>query len=462
MKVRKTTSMRPRKHIWLILALLAAFAGALAAAVEPARAAGPGKVYVIDVHGMVWSGMAQFVDSKLDDAAQHGASAVILDVDSPGGYLASAVDIKKAIISHDRDFPIVGYSHSMAASSAALITLSCKYIAMAPGATLGTAQPHPSLAGGEPDPEELSWARAEFRSTAVFRGRNPNIAVAWVTSPDAIPALGIKPGDILSMDDSQAQKYGFCDIVANDYPDILAFLHLSGAEIVPEHMGFWEEAALWISDPWVTVILLGLGMALVIIEMLTLHSWGLAGVIGGVFVGVVLLAHVATGASWLGIIVLLAGLGLLLFETHLFPGHGIAAFAGLVCIFLGIFWALGGSQGNALFPTLMSVLVTLGIIIAFFIYLPKSPVWRVLGQHMQQKATLGYVATSDFTGYLGQRGVAVTLLRPSGSADIDGMRLNVVTEGAFLPAGTPVEVVKVQGNRIVVREVQVAPAPSGA
>lgn len=430
---------------------------------SPVWAAGPGKVYVIDVHGMVWSGMAQFVQSKLDDAAQHGAAAVILDVDSPGGYLAAAVDIKKAIISHDRDFPTVGYSHSMAASSAALITLSCKYIAMAPGATLGTAQPHPSLAGGEPDPEELSWARAEFRSTAEFRGRNPNIAVAWVTAPDAIPALGIKPGDILSMDVAQAQKYGYCDVVANDYPDILAFLHLSGAEIVPEHRDFWEEAALWITDPWVTVILLGLGMALVIIEMLTLHSWGLAGVIGGVVVGLVLIAHIIAGtASWLGIIVLLAGIGLLLFETHLFPGHGLAALAGLVCIFLGIFWALGGSQGNALFPTLMSILVTLGIIIAFFIYLPKSPVWRVLGQNMQQKAALGYVATSDFTGYLGQRGVAVTLLRPSGSADIEGMRLNVVTEGAFLPAGTAVEVVKVQGNRIVVREVVGAPAPSGA
>lgn len=452
--------MRLQRTIWLILAFLVACA---AFAPAPAKAAGQGKVYVIDVHGMVWQGMAQFVKSKLDEAAKNGASAVILDVDSPGGYLAAAVDIKTAIISHDRDFPTVGYSHSMAASSAALITLSCKYIAMAPGATLGTAQPHPNIGGGEPDPEELSWARAEFRSTAEFRGRNPNIAVAWVTAPAAIPALGIKPGDILSMTVPEAQKYGYCDVVANDYPDILAYLHLSGAEIVPEHLDFWTEAALWISDPWVTIILLGLGMALVILEMLTLHSWGLAGVIGGVVVGTVLIAHIVVGtASWLGIILLLAGIGLLLFETHVLPGHGLAALAGLVCIFLGLFWALGGSQGNALLPTLMSILVTLGIIITFFIYLPRSRVWRVLGQNMQQKAALGYVSSSDYTGYLGQRGVAVTLLRPSGSADIEGMRLNVVTEGAFLPAGTAVEVVKVQGNRIVVREVQGTPAQTGA
>jgi membrane-bound serine protease (ClpP class) len=457
--------MRSRRNIWLILAFLALVLSAFAPMAS--RAAGPPKVYVIDVHGMVWPGQAQFVENALNEAAQNGASAVILDVDSPGGYLAAAVDIKKAIISHDHDFPTVGYSHSMAASSAALITLSCKYIAMAPTATLGTAQPHPDLSGGEPDPEELSYARAVFRSTAEFRGRNPNIAMAWVTSPDAIPSLGVKPGDILSMDVPQAQKNGFCDLVANDYPDILAFLHLSGAEIVPEHLDFWHEAAIWIADPWVTILLLGLGMALVIIELLTLHSWGIAGVTGGVVVGIVLLAHIVAGtASWLGIILLLAGIGLLLFETHLLPGHGLAALAGLVCIFLGIFWALGGSQGNALFPTLMSIIVTLGIIISFFIYLPRSRVWRILGQNMQQKAALGYVATSDFTGYLGQRGIAVTLLRPSGSADVEGMRLNVVTEGAFLPAGTPVEVVKVQGNRIVVRETQGASSktetPSGA
>src|SRR5579862_9799492 len=187
--------MRSRRNNWLILAFVAMAVSAFAA--PPTYAAGQPKVYVIDVHGMVWPGQAQFVESALNDAAQNGASAVILDVDSPGGYLAAAADIKKAVISHDRDFPTVGYSHSMAASSAALVALSCKYIAMAPGSTLGTAQPHPDLSGGEPTPEELSYARALFRSTAEYRGRNPNIATAWVTSPDAIPTLGIKPGDIL-------------------------------------------------------------------------------------------------------------------------------------------------------------------------------------------------------------------------------------------------------------------------
>ena len=75
-----------------------------------------------------------------------------------------------------------------------------------------------------------------------------------------------------------------------------------------------------------------------------------------------------------------------------------------------------------------------------------------MGQPMPQTASSGYVSSSDFTGYIGMEGVAVSLLRPSGIAEIGGARLNVVTEGALIPPGTPIEVITVQGSRIVVRE----------
>ena len=70
---------------------------------------------------------------------------------------------------------------------------------------------------------------------------------------------------------------------------------------------------------------------------------------------------------------------------------------------------------------------------------------------MRQTALAGYVSSDDYTSYLGQFGTAVTLLRPSGTAEIDGVRLSVVTEGEFIAPGTPVQVVAVQGSRIVVR-----------
>ncbi len=418
----------------------------------PASAAGS-KIYVIDVHGTVWQGQANFVKQKLDEAAAQGASAVILDVDTFGGFATAAVDIKDAIISHDKDYATVAYVHNRALSSGSLISLSCKYIVMNPGATLGSAQPHPGFGGGEPDPELLSWARKEFESTAEFRGRNPAIAEAWVTAPAALPALGVKEGDILTLTTSQAQANGYCDLVATGIPDIESFLKLPGATLVVNHMDFWQTSAQWISNGWVTALILGLGLALVVAEMMTLHSWGIAGLIGGVAVLIVFAAHIIAGAgAWIGILIFLAGIALLLFETHVFPGHGLAAAGGLVCIFIGIYYAIGGPATDPLMPTVTAFLVTVGILIAFFAYLPKSRIWRMLSQNMQQRASAGYVSSADYTGLLGLTGSAATVLRPSGVAEIEGRRFTVVTEGSFLSPGAPLEVVRVQGSRIVVRE----------
>ena len=438
----------------LVLAALSCVLGLLN---TPSFAAGAGpadKVYVIDVHGTVWPGQATFVEDQLNEAAKQGASAVILDVDTFGGLASAATDIKDAIISHGKDYTTVGFVHNRALSSGSLITLSCKYVAMSPAATLGSAQPHPDMSGGEPDPEELSWARKEFQSTAEFRGRNPAIALAWVTSPAPIPSLDIKEGDILTLTTQQAQANGYCDVVASGVPDILAFLKLSGATVVPEHLDFWMSAAEWISDPWITALVLGLGLALVIVELLTLHSWGVAGIIGGVAMIIVFIAHILTGtAMWIGIIIFVAGIAFLLFETHVLPGHGFSAIAGLACIFVGLFLAIGGASSGSILPFCTSMLITLGTIIAFFAYLPKSRLWKLVGQNMQQRPAMGYVASAVYTDLLGQHGITISPLRPSGAAEIDGMRFTVVSEGTFLQPGSPIEVVLVQGSRIVVRSV---------
>ena len=414
-------------------------------------------VYVIDVHGPVWPGQATFVEGKLDEAARTGASAVILDVDTFGGLAQSAVDMKDAILSHDRDFITVGYVHNRALSSGSLVTLSCKYIAMAPGASLGSAQPHPA-GGGDPDPETLSWARTEFRSTAEARHRNPTIAQAWVTSAVDMPSLGIKEGDILTMTTQQAQENGYCDDIASSYPDILTFLKLPGAVIVPEHLDFVESASLLIVTPWVTILLLAIGTALVVWEMMTLHSWGLAGVIGGLVVGLVFVAHIILGtAGWLGLILFLAGAAFILLETHVFPTHGLLLLVGTICAAVGLFFALGGDQQHALFPAATSLALVAVFLVSFLFYLPKSRIWKVLGVAGKQRATAGYVSSADYRSYLGAIGTTLSVLRPSGIADFDGTRLDVMTEGEFVSPNTPVEVFRIEGSKVVVRTLEAAP-----
>jgi membrane-bound serine protease (ClpP class) len=412
-------------------------------------------VYVIDVHGPVWPGQATFVEDKLDEAARNGASAVILDVDTFGGFAQSAVDMKDAILAHDRDYITVGYVHNRALSSGSLVTLSCKYIAMSPGSSLGSAQPHPA-GGGDADPETLSWARTEFASTAEARGRNPNIAKAWVTSPTAIPSLDIKEGDILTLTTVQAQSLGYCDVVAAGYPDILTFLKLPGAVLVPEHLDFIESAALLIATPWVTILLLVIGTVLVVWEMLTLHSWGLAGLIGGIVVGMVFIAHIIVGtAGWIGLVLFVAGIVLILLETHVLPTHGLLLIAGTICSAVGLFFALGGGQQNALFPAGTSIVLVAIFLVAFLFYLPKSRIWKVLGIPQKQRASAGYVSSADYRSLLGARGITQSLLRPSGVAIFDGMRLDVMTEGEYVEPNTNVEVFQIEGSKIVVRPIDI-------
>ena len=231
-----------------------------------------------------------------------------------------------------------------------------------------------------------------------------------------------------------------------------------GAGAAPAATGGWEQLAGIITSPWVTIALLTVGCLLLFIELLTLHTWGLTGTLGVLAVGLVFAAHVTVGtAGWIGVVLFLAGLTFLLLETHVFPGHGIAAVAGLLLLFLGMFWALGGSE-NAVFALAVSTILTVVSIIGFFAYLPKSPVWKTLGQQMQQRASLGYVTSESRMHFLGREGRAATVLRPAGLADIDGVRLDVVTEGEFLDAGTPIVVIKVEGSRVVVDNVETSGA----
>jgi membrane-bound serine protease (ClpP class) len=407
-----------------------------------ARADAP-RVVVIDLHGSLSSVRADWADSQIDAARKSGASGVILDFDSTSGSMDAAKQLERYVLAHSADIPIAGYVHTEARGPASLVAIACKPLAMAPGGSLGGASSDASP--------------ADFQAAAEAGGRNPAYAAAFVAADSALPAVHITPGSALTLTTQQAQSVGYADVVAPDYPAVLAKMNLPGAQIVPANWTTWTSIAWWVSRPWLTILLLGLGIALIVGEMLTWHSWGLAGVLGGIMVALIFAAHITVGAAgWAGAILFLAGIVLLILETHVFPGHGLAALSGLVLIFLGMFFALGGAQAGALYSAGAALLATLGFLAAFFVYLPRSPIWKRLGQPMRQSAAAGYVASQNYVEYVGQTGIAVTPLRPSGTAEVDGSRLSVVTEGEFIPSGTPIQVVAAQGGRIVVRTAEPA------
>lgn len=145
------------------------------------------------------------------------------------------------------------------------------------------------------------------------------------------------------------------------------------------------------------------------------------------------------------IILLIAGAILLLLETIL-PGM-VAGIAGLICLGAAVY--LSYKNFSAPVANFIAVCVVAGVVVgalAWIKYLPRSPFGRIF---MSQQ-TVGNIGT-ERPELLHQAGVALSDLRPSGVASINGQRVDVVTEGAHVEQGTPVKVVAVEGMRVVVR-----------
>ena len=146
------------------------------------------------------------------------------------------------------------------------------------------------------------------------------------------------------------------------------------------------------------------------------------------------------------LILLLVGAVLLFLETIL-PGM-IAGLVGLGCILAALVLAYNRFELRTANLVLLSVIVgLLAGTAAYFKYFPDSPV----AKRFISGGRVGDIGT-DRPELIGQTGTALTALRPSGTAMIQGKRVDVVTEGPLIARGTPVKVVAVEGMRVVVRE----------
>lgn len=154
---------------------------------------------------------------------------------------------------------------------------------------------------------------------------------------------------------------------------------------------------------------------------------------------------------WLSLLAFLLGIAALVLEIFILPGFGVAGVAGLLLIAWGVLLiSVDFTQA-----TTALVLALAASVVFFFVLLSlfrRFNVWNKLTLRTKQHKESGYVAPSiDLNLHTGKTGKALTPLRPSGTAEIRGQRLDVVTEGEFLPAGTPVEVIRVEGGRVIVR-----------
>jgi len=409
------------------------------------------QVYVIPIEATIDPGLASFVDRSYQEAENLAVDLVLLEIDTPGGRVDAAQTIKNRI--SNSSLPTMALVKGGAISAGAYITLACPKIAMFPGATIGDAEPR--LGDERADEKFVSYWTAEMGSTAEMNGRDRNVAMAMADRDLEIAGL-VEKGKLLTLTYQQAEELGFTDYIVQDRAELLNVLQLSNAKVMEAQLTTAEKVTRFVTNPYVAPLLLTLGIAGILIEFLTVGG-GIAGLIGLASLGLYFGGHIIAGfTGWGAILLFLLGIILLSIEVFL-PGFGIFGIGGIISIITSIIltapcWEAG------IISLVLAIVGSILLLLLSFKVLTKRNFWDRLILGTKYKKEEGYIPqVEDLSIHLGKRGEALTILRPAGTVILDDeTRLDVVTDGGFIQKGEKIEVVKVEGIRLIVRAVKEA------
>ncbi len=420
----------------------------------------PGPVYVVPLDGMVDNTLAHYLDRATSDARDAGASVIVFHMDTFGGLVAAADKIVQTMLA--AGVPTVTFIDKNAASAGALIALSTDRIVMVPGASIGAATVVQGGTGEAAPDKYQSYMRGQMRATAEAKGRDPRVAEAMVDEKLTVEGVSVA-GEVLTLTADEAVELGMADAVYPTLPDVLEALGVSGREIVRHEATRAERILRVFGSPVLQSLLMLMMMGGLYFELRTpgIGFPGAMAAIGTVFffapsymLGLV--------QGW-EVVLFLMGVVLLVIEIFIIPGFGVAGISGLVLLVGSLLFALIGNVGFQ-FPEpkeitsailTMAASLTLLILLGFSLgrYLPRSRVFGQLVLQPELESTAGYLSADPKEELMGKTGRAVTILRPSGTAEIDGMRVDVVSQGDFIPSGTTIKVIAVEGSRIKVRSI---------
>ena len=441
-----------------VLAALSLALGIVSLA-APAAAAGE-QVARLELTGVIDQVNAAFVEEGLRVAAEEGAAAVIIQVDSPGGELTSMDRIVKAILASD--VPVIAWvapEGARAASAATFVVLAADVAAMAPNTNIGAASVVGS--GGEDLPETLAAkvtndAVARIRSLAEEHDRNADWAESAVrdaASINATEAVAMEPpvadliagdvGELLTAVDSGARADGHA-YTFNGEP----LPRLSGLPIRDIQMNFGQEFLHLLSDPNIAFILFTIGFYGIIAELF--HPNFFSGILGAIAIVLAFIGSNALPLNVGGLLLILIGIGLLALEVVV-ASYGLLTVGGVVALVLGAFALWTGVEPGvdaidvSVSPWLVVIVVAVGLIY----------IW-VLVRAMLQQRRMGGVANKPVTALVGAAGTAQTLIAPTGIAYAGGESWSARSRSAQIGPGTPLRMVGVEGLELIVE-----PAPAG-
>nr|WP_239589473.1 nodulation protein NfeD [Metabacillus crassostreae] len=405
------------------------------------------KVYIIPLEDTVEKGLSQYIERNITDAKEQGVDHIILEIDTLGGAVDGAMEIADTL--RASDIPITAFINRRAISAGAYIALNADQIYMVPGSQMGSAAVITGDGNAADDKAQSLWL-SEMRESAERNGRDPKYALAMVDKDVDVPEFGAGKGDLLTLETKQAVQVGYAEGVAENRKDLLNQLNLSNATILEAEESFAEKVARFITNPVVVPILLSIGSIGLVVELYS-PGFGIPGFMGLASLLLFFYGHLVAGLAGLESLLLFI-LGIILIIAELFVPGGIMGILG----FASVIGSLYIASGNFIQMTI-SLLIAFAVSVLVSILLVKvfgkrMNIFKRLILRDSTNTESGYVSSKTRNELINLEGVALTTLRPAGTAIIGDERLDVVTEGSYINKGQKVKVVKVEGSRIVVRE----------
>ncbi len=426
-------------------------------------------VYRVPIKGTIDLGLPPFIQRTLEDAESNEATAVIFDINTFGGRVDAATQIKDAILG--ANISTIAFINRRAISAGALISLSCEKIYMTGGGLIGAATAV-DMTGKKGSEKVISFMREEMASTAEKRGRSKEIARGMVDEELTFTHLvigrdsikvddveGRKDGKLISLTTEQALKYKIADGTAENIEALLDSLGYSSVKII-ETAENWSEAIVrFLTNPVVASLLTTFGFLGILFELQS-PGWGIPGFVGLACLILSLSAsYIAQLATMSDMLFILTGLALIVLEALVIPGFGVAGLGGIGLMIYGLYLLLLpdipvgeevlGQAMDGFLIGLVGAVIGLVLLVKLMI---KTKFWEQLTAPDTQKKEDGYSNTLGWESLQGETGIADTDLHPSGWVRVKDQRIFVVSEGEFIEEGKEIQILSVDGNRVLVRE----------
>jgi membrane-bound serine protease (ClpP class) len=415
----------------------------------PANSSAKGEVvYVVPIEETVEKGLYAFLKRAVETAENENADAIIFEINTPGGAVDAAADIGKLLTS--ANIRTVAFINNQALSAGAYISLNMDEIYMVKGGTMGAAAIIDQQGNTAGKKAESYWF-AEMKNAAKHADRDPIYALAMADENVDLPEYGAEKGKLLTLTSEQAVEVKYAEGITNNLDELLDLLGYTEADVRSLEVSFAEKIARFITNPFVYSILLTIGSLGLVLELYS-PGFGVPGFMGLSALLLFFYGHLVAGlAGFETLILFFIGIGLILLEF--FISGGIAGVLGFVAIITSLFLTADNVVHMGI--SLLIAIVSTSLISIFLI--------KVLGKKMNlfNKIILtdstntqsGYISSKSRLELIGMEGYTATVLRPSGTILIEDERIDAVSEGTFIGKGAKIRVIRVEGARIIVREI---------